>query len=153
MTQADPQYAAGVREGEILAGKYRVEKVLGVGGMGVVVAAHHVQLDEKVAVKFLLPAIAEHPDAVRRFLREARAAVKIKSEHVARVFDVGTLENGAPYFVMEHLEGGDLSAWLQQRGAMPFEQAVEFVIQACVAVADALAAVWTPSHRPPLQAC
>jgi eukaryotic-like serine/threonine-protein kinase len=137
MTHADPQYAAGVREGEILAGKYRVEKVLGVGGMGVVVAAHHVQLDEKVAVKFLLPAIAEHPDAVRRFLREARAAVKIKSEHVARVFDVGTLENGAPYFVMEHLEGGDLSAWLQQRGAMPVEQAVEFVIQACVAVADA----------------
>jgi eukaryotic-like serine/threonine-protein kinase len=137
MSQGDPQAAAGVREGEILAGKYRIEKVLGVGGMGVVVAAHHVQLDEKVAVKFLLPAIAEHPDAVRRFLREARAAVKIKSEHVARVFDVGTLENGAPYFVMEHLEGGDLSAWLQQRGAMPIEQAVEFVIQACVAVADA----------------
>jgi hypothetical protein len=129
--------AAGVREGDILAGKYRVERVLGVGGMGVVVAAHHLQLDEKVALKFLLPEALDNPEAVARFAREARAAVKIKSEHVARVTDVGTLANGAPYMVMEHLEGGDLGAWLEQRGALPIEQAVEFVLQACVAVADA----------------
>jgi tRNA A-37 threonylcarbamoyl transferase component Bud32 len=128
---------AGVRPGDILAGKYRVERVLGMGGMGVVVAAHHLQLDEKVALKFLLPEALGNPLAVARFAREARAAVKIKSEHVARVIDVGTLPNGAPYIVMEYLEGGDLSAWLAQRGPLPIELAVEFVLQACVALADA----------------
>jgi len=129
--------APGVREGDVLAGKYRVERVIGVGGMGVVVAAHHVQLDEKVALKFLLPEALGNPEAVARFAREARAAVKIKSEHVARVTDVGTLPNGAPYMVMEYLDGGDLAEWLKQRGALPIEQAVEFVLQACIAVADA----------------
>ncbi|MGD0678917.1 MAG: protein kinase [Polyangiaceae bacterium] len=127
----------GVREGDVLAGKYRVERVLGAGGMGVVVAAHHIQLDEKVALKFLLPEALGNADAVGRFVREARAAVKIKSEHVARVIDVGSLTNGAPFIVMEYLDGGDLAAWLKQRGALPIEQAVEFVLQACVAVADA----------------
>jgi serine/threonine-protein kinase len=133
----DPQRAAGVREGDVLAGKYRVERVLGMGGMGVVVAARHLQLDAKVAIKFLLPTMLEDRDAVARFAREARAAVKITSEHVARVFDVGTLETGAPYMVMEYLEGGDLAAWVKQRGALSVEQAVEFVLQACVAVAEA----------------
>ncbi len=128
---------AGVREGDVLAGKYRVERVLGVGGVGVVVAAHHIQLDEKVALKFLLPDALSNAEAVARFAREARAAVKIKSEHVARVIDVGTLPNGAPYMVMEYLEGEDLAAWLEQRGPLPTEQAVEFVLQACIAVADA----------------
>ena len=81
----------GIEEGDVLAGKYRVERVLGVGGMGVVVAAHHLQLDERVALKFLLPEALGDAEAVARFAREARAAVKIKSEHVARVIDVGTL--------------------------------------------------------------
>lgn len=129
--------AASVRVGEIIADKYRVERVLGVGGMGVVVAAHHIHLDARVALKFLLPETLSNSDAVVRFLREARAAVKIKSEHVARVTDVGTLPSGAPYMVMEYLEGEDLAEWLKQRGALPIEQAVEFVLQACVAVADA----------------
>ena len=137
MTQGYPQEAAGVREGEILAGKYRVERVLGLGGMGVVVAAHHVQLDEKVAIKFLLPAMLHNQEVVGRFAREARAAVKIKSEHVARVSDVGTLENGAPYMVMEYLDGADLAAWLQNAGPLPVEQAVDFVLQSCVGVASA----------------
>src|SRR5579863_3018741 len=136
LTQGDPQEAAGVHEGQILAGKYRVEKVLGVGGMGVVVAAQHVQLDEKVAIKFLLPTMLSNEEVVGRFAREARAAVKIKSEHVARVSDVGTLENGAPYMIMEFLEGGDLAAWLQKHGPLPIEQAVDFVVQACVGVAS-----------------
>jgi serine/threonine protein kinase len=98
-----------VNEGEILAGKYRVERVLGVGGMGVVVAALHLALDERVAIKFLLPEALTNAEAVARFAREARAAVKIKSQHVARVIDVGTLETGAPYMVMEFLKGQDLS--------------------------------------------
>jgi eukaryotic-like serine/threonine-protein kinase len=129
--------AAGVREGDVLAGKYRVDRVLGVGGMGVVVAAHHLHLDEHVAIKFLLPEAMSNPEAVARFDREARAAVKIKSEHVARVIDVGKLENGSPYMVMEYLEGRDLSAWLTERGTLPVEQAVDFVLQACEAIAEA----------------
>jgi eukaryotic-like serine/threonine-protein kinase len=128
---------AGVTEGNVLAGKYRVDKVLGIGGMGVVVAAHHIQLDDRVAIKFLLPETLGNADAVMRFAREARAAVKIKSEHVARVTDVGTLENGAPYMVMEYLEGSDLSAWLVQQGRLPVEQAVDLLLQACEAIAEA----------------
>ncbi len=127
----------GVAPGDVLAGKFRVERVLGAGGMGVVVSAHHLQLDEKVAIKFLLPAAVTKPDVLARFEREARAAVKIKSEHVARVIDVGRLETGAPYMVMEYLEGGDLRSWLKERGAMATEQAAEFVLQACEAIAEA----------------
>src|ERR1700682_5655918 len=96
---------APVTEGEILAGKYRVERVLGVGGMGVVVAAHHLALDRRVAIKFLLSEAALNPEVIARFAREARAAVKIESEHVARVIDVGALDSGAPYMVMEYLVG------------------------------------------------
>jgi serine/threonine protein kinase len=135
--QRGPNSAAGVREGDVLAGKYRVERVLGVGGMGVVVAAQHLQLDMKVAIKFLLPSMLANQEVVGRFAREARAAVRITSEHVVRVLDVGTLETGAPYMVMEYLQGGDLAAWLNERGPLPIDQAVEFVLQACIAVADA----------------
>ncbi len=124
-------------EGEILAGKYRIEKVLGEGGMGVVVAAQHIHLDDRVAIKFLLPGAKSNPEVLARFAREARAAVKIKSEHVARVSDVGTLENGTPYMVMEYLEGSDLAAWVHERGALSLEQATEFVLQACEAIAEA----------------
>jgi serine/threonine-protein kinase len=129
--------ALGVRPGDVLAGKYRVDRVLGAGGMGIVVAAHHMQLEEKVALKFLLPDALASADAVSRFFREAKAAVKIKSEHVAHVTDIGQLENGAPYIVMEYLEGADLAAWLRERGAMPVVQAVDFVLQACEAIAEA----------------
>ncbi len=126
-----------IAKGTVLAGKYRVERLLGQGGMGVVVEARHVALDERVALKFLLPHYAAHPDATTRFLREARAAAKIKSEHVARVSDVGTLESGAPYMVMEFLEGSDLAQVLAKRGPLPVEDVVECVIQACDAIAVA----------------
>src|SRR6187401_1560447 len=96
---------AEVNEGDVLAGKYRIERVLGQGGMGIVVAATHLQLDQRVALKFLLPSGVQHKETVERFAREARAAVRIRSEHVARVIDVGTLETGAPFMVMEYLEG------------------------------------------------
>jgi serine/threonine-protein kinase len=121
----------------MLAGKYRVERIIGQGGMGVVVAAHHLQLDEKVALKFLLPEALQNAESVSRFLREARAAAKIKNEHVARVIDVGQLETGSPYIVMEYLEGGDLSGWLEERGPLPIELAVDFMLQTCEALANA----------------
>jgi serine/threonine-protein kinase len=123
--------------GTILAGKYRVERILGQGGMGVVVEARHIALDERVALKFLLPEYANHPEASARFLREARNAVKIKSEHVARVSDVGTLESGAPYMVMEFLEGRDLAGTLEKTGVLTIPDAVDYVIQGCEAIAEA----------------
>ncbi len=125
------------KEGDVLAGKYRIDRVLGKGGMGVVVAAHHTTLRQNVAVKFLLAATAKRGDATERFLREARAAVSIQSEHVARVTDVGTLESGAPYMVMEFLTGSDLGQVLEERGPLPVEEAVDYVLQACEAIAEA----------------
>src|SRR5262245_27726359 len=118
-----------VSEGAILLGKYKVERILGEGGMGVVVAATHLHLKEKVALKFLLLEVSgvNGADHLARFLREAQAAVKIKSEHVARVSDVGTLDSGAPYMVMEYLEGRDLERVLGQDGPLEVSVAVDYV--------------------------
>jgi serine/threonine-protein kinase len=127
----------GVNVGDVLAGKYRVDKIIGMGGMGVVVGAHHLELDERVALKFLLPEALANDEAVARFAREARAAVKIKNEHVARVSDVGRLPNGAPYMVMEYLEGVDLATLIKQRGQLSVAEVVDYVLQACEALAEA----------------
>ena len=129
-------YITPVAPGDVLADKYRVERVLGAGGMGVVVAATHLELQEQVAVKFLHPEAIESPEAAARFIREARVAVKIRSENVARVIDVGRLDNGAPYMVMEYLEGEDLAAQIL-RGPLAIEAAVDYLIQACAAMAEA----------------
>ncbi len=126
-----------VQEGDLLAGKYRVEKVLGFGGMGIVVSAFRTDLDQRVAVKFLGSAAAERPDAAERFRREARAAAKIRSDHVARVLDVGTLDTGLPYMVMEFLEGNDIADELRRVGRLPMIEAVDFVLQAIEALAEA----------------
>jgi eukaryotic-like serine/threonine-protein kinase len=126
-----------INSGEVLAGKYRVDRILGVGGMGVVVAATHLQLHQQVALKFMLPEALRIPSFVERFAREARAAARLKSDHVARVLDVGTLESGSPYMVMEYLEGSDLGTVIETRGALPIEAAVDCVLQACDAVAEA----------------
>src|SRR5580704_14360460 len=126
--------------GELVAGKYRVERVIGHGGMGVVVAAMHEQLAQRVAIKMLLPEVKTSANALARFTREARAAAAIRGEHVARVLDVGELEGGAPYIVMEYLEGRDLAETIVARGTLPTEEAVAFVLQACEAIAEAHAA-------------
>jgi len=128
---------AEVKAGDLLAGKYRVERVLGEGGMGFVVAATHITLEERVALKFMRAEAMFREDGQQRFLREARAAVRLKSEHVARVLDVGTLEAGAPYIVMEYLEGADLSHVLGTRGGLPLAEVVDYVLQACDAIAEA----------------
>jgi serine/threonine-protein kinase len=123
--------------GEVVGGKFAIEKVLGIGGMGVVVAARHVQLGQRVAIKFLRKDAASQPEAVNRFLREARSAVGLQSANVVRVMDVGTLDSGLPYMIMEHLSGSDLGQLLQQRGTLPVEQAVDYVLQAMEAIAEA----------------
>ncbi|MEO8181281.1 MAG: serine/threonine-protein kinase [Deltaproteobacteria bacterium] len=124
---------ATVQPGDVLCDRYRVDRVLGAGGMGVVVLAEHIELRERVAIKFLLDDAAEDSELSERFLREARAAVKIRSEHVVRVSDVGRLPSGAPYLVMEYLEGEDLSQRLE-RGRVPIEDAVDYIIQCCEAM-------------------
>ncbi|AUX44128.1 protein kinase [Sorangium cellulosum] len=143
MTSTSPTHDEAdrlVREGQVLAGKFRVERVIGAGGMGVVVAATHLQLEERVAIKLLLPSATQSHTLAERFVREARAAAKIKSEHVARVMDVGTLDSGTPYMVMEFLSGSDLADAVRAGGPMPPQAAVEYVLQACEALAEAHAA-------------
>ncbi len=121
----------------VLLGKYRVDSIIGEGGMGVVLKAHHIELDEFVAIKCLLPEMMERKDIVSRFLREARAAVKLKGKHVARVIDVGKLETGVPYIVMEYLEGADLNAIIKHHGWQDPAVVVDLMLQACEAIAEA----------------
>src|SRR5579884_3235143 len=105
--------------GETIAGKYVVDGTCGRGGLAVVLSATHTALDQRVAIKMLLPEWSRDAEVVERFLREGRAATRIKSEHVVRVFDVGTLENGAPFLVLEYLEGHNLDDVLTMWGPLP----------------------------------
>jgi serine/threonine-protein kinase len=123
--------------GEVLAGKYRVDKIVGIGGMGMVVAATHLELDQRVAVKFMLPGSQESPDAAARFLREARAAGRLNSDHVCRVMDVGRFDNGTPYIVMEYLRGENLAVALRRRGPLRVSDAVDLILQAIEGLAEA----------------
>jgi eukaryotic-like serine/threonine-protein kinase len=125
--------------GHTVAGKYVVTRVVGGGGMGQVVAAMHVDLEQEVAIKIMLPERASGAESVERFLREARAASLLKSLHIARVFDVGKTASGLPYIVMELLHGEDLVDVLS-RGPLPSTAATDAIIQACDAVAEAHAA-------------
>ncbi|MGC4087951.1 MAG: serine/threonine-protein kinase [Polyangiaceae bacterium] len=134
MTKGAGQYPA---TGDVLQGKYRLEQLLGRGGMGVVFAAHHLQLDQRVALKFLNEAAASNGEAVARFLREARATVKIANDHVVRILDAGTFDSGVPYLVMEFLQGCDVDSELSRRGRFPVEEALDFVLQAGEAIAEA----------------
>ncbi len=126
-----------MRTGEVVSGKFRIERVLGQGGMGVVVAAKHLQLDETVALKFLRAHASSDPDALARFAREARAAAKLKSEHVARVLDAGIADDGTPYIVMEYLEGRTLGRVLEDQGRLDVATATEYAIQTCEGLAEA----------------
>lgn len=131
-----------IAEGDVIAGKYRVEGMVAVGGMGVVVSATHLALGQIVAIKVLLPLEAndDSSSAIPRFLREARAAAALKSEHVVRIFDVDTLPSGLPYMVMELLSGQDLRRVVKLGGPLPVERAVDFVLQAADAIGEAHAA-------------
>jgi serine/threonine-protein kinase len=129
-----------VEIGQVVADTYRVDSLIGQGGMGVVVSAHHVHLEQRVAIKFLLSDIADHGEAAERFRREARAAAQIQSDHVVRVLDVGSLEGTVPYMVMEYLKGEDLGQVLANGRPLPIRDAVRYVLEACEAVGQAHAA-------------
>ena len=123
--------------GDIIGGKYLCERLLGAGGMGAVIGARHEQLGQQVAIKVLLPSALTDPLASERFLREARAAISFRSDHVARVIDFGTLDAGSPYLVMEHLEGSDLKDLISRKGPLPVASAIDYIMQACEALCEA----------------
>lgn len=122
--------------GDLIAGKYRIESVEAIGTAGVVFAARHAKLGERVALKFLRPEVAYLPSLRSRFEHEARAAARLRSEHVVRVLDVETTEKGLPCIVMEYLEGCDLKKHLAARGPLPLGEAAEYVAQACIGLAE-----------------
>lgn len=128
---------APVPVGSVLSGKYRVDRVIGAGGMGVVLEATHLQLGERVALKFMAQDAVRDPEARARFAREARSMFKLKSQHVARVLDVAELDDGAPFMVMEYLSGRDVGRILDERRRLPSDTAVDFVLQTCEAIAEA----------------
>ncbi len=120
-------------KGDIVGEKYEIEKVVGRGGMGAVYSARHRELGHQVAIKVLF---TEHGDEGARFLREAQTCARLSSDHITRVFDVGRLDTGAPFLVMELLHGSDLSGL----GTPPVPVAVGYLLQACAGVAEAHAA-------------
>jgi serine/threonine-protein kinase len=139
---SDPRFrtdapAAPAAPGEIIGGKYQVGECIGFGGMGVVCAATHLELERKLAIKFVRPEFAESDEFVTRFLNEARAAAALRSEHVAQVLDCGRLPSGTPYMVLEHLEGADLESIVGTKGPLHVELAVDLALQLCEALAEA----------------
>jgi serine/threonine-protein kinase len=130
----------GAEPGQVIGDKYEVERVLGLGGMGVVVSAWHRVLGERVAIKFPLPELRDAIEPRERLLREARACARLRSEHAVRLLDVGTLANGLPYVVMEYLAGRTLAERLREDGVVPATLAVDSIVQACDALEEAHAA-------------
>ena len=135
-----PPLAHLERAGSVIAGKYAIVRVIGEGGMGVVYEATHLRLRQRVAVKMLQKEMLTHEVIVSRFEREARAAAQLRSRHTARVMDVDVTtgpHGGLPYMVMEFLEGRDLESELAERVRLPYDEAVDVVLQACAAMLEA----------------
>lgn len=122
--------------GDVLAKKYRLDGLIGEGGTGLVVAARHLQLDQPVAIKFLRTALSNEEIRLR-FEREARAIEKLTNDHVVLLYDVGTLDDGEPFMVMEYLEGRDLARVLKEESKLPIADAVDCMLQVCEALAEA----------------
>src|SRR5690242_13455438 len=114
--------------GTLLGGRYLLDRPIAEGGMGEVWRARHLKLDIAVAVKLMSPVLAASTAARIRFEREAKAAARLSSPHVGEVHDYG-VEGDAPYIVMEHLDGEDLSARLHARGRLGPEDTAEIVDQ------------------------
>jgi serine/threonine protein kinase len=137
LTRAQPKQHAALNAGDIVEGRYRVGPVIGVGGMGIVYKAQHVELGTWVALKVIRPEIAQNSSLWRRFAREARALAALHNKNVVRVHDAGTLPTGLRYLVMELLDGTDLRRLLHERGAMSVPEAVDYALQVCSALGDA----------------
>ncbi|MBW2526705.1 MAG: protein kinase, partial [Deltaproteobacteria bacterium] len=133
----EPVDVTNLEPGTVLLNKYRVVETLGIGGMGVVVAADHLMLATRVALKFLLPKLLSNEQVAERFMREARAAIRIDSSHVCKVIDVDTLPDGPPFMVMEYLQGEDLAFLVDSGRRFAIEEAIDLIVQAAEALAQA----------------
>jgi serine/threonine-protein kinase len=123
--------------GDVVGGKYRVERLIGRGAMGAVFSARHELLGRQVALKLMSQEHADSPQSITRFFNEARAVARIESEHIARILDMGQTEGGSPFIVLELLEGEDLSQTLESRGPLPVSDVVGWIVQALEAMAEA----------------
>ena len=132
-----PEEGLPVQVGSVVTGRFRIERLLGVGGMGCVFEAHHLQLNRPVALKFMLPQYARDRTAVDRFVREARAAVRLVTEHVGRVLDLGALDDGCPFLIMELLAGETVEQRLAREGPFPAPVAIDVVQQLLLALGEA----------------
>jgi len=139
-SQADALSSEESFEGQVVSGKYKVDRLVGSGGMGTVWLGQHIGLGNRVAIKFIRPQFAARDDARRRFEIEARAAASVDSKHAVKVYDYGVTEAGLPYIVMEYLEGESLSEALIRRGPFPDEEAAKVIRQAARALTKAHAA-------------
>ncbi len=126
--------------GDVIDDKYRIDKVLGSGAMGIVVLATNVALRSEVALKFMHPMMAIEPKHANRFIREARAAVQLRNQHITQVFDLGEHPDNGPFIVMEYMKGQDLLEYLKDKAPLPTNEAVELIRQAATGVAMAHAA-------------
>ncbi|HWO08034.1 MAG TPA: protein kinase [Polyangiaceae bacterium] len=136
LDDGQPSSGSPLQIGQVVCGKYRIERQIGRGGMGIVLAATHLQLGHLVAIKVMRRDLVADDRALDRLLIEARAAARIRSEHVARVLDVGMLDSGSPFIVMEYLEGENLADLLDRLGALDIDQAAAFLMQCCLALAE-----------------
>jgi serine/threonine-protein kinase len=128
------------RAGQVVGGKYRLDAMIGRGGMGSVWAATHVGLGRRLAVKLIAREYVRSPEALRRFEAEAKAAARLESRHVVGVFDNGTLDDGTPFIAMELLQGETVSDRVERAGPLPLDATVELLAQCCRALAHAHAA-------------
>ncbi|WP_437681348.1 serine/threonine-protein kinase [Sorangium sp. So ce131] len=135
--ESRPDNVYTIAPGTVIARKYRVERTIGRGGMGLVVEALHLDLDTRVAIKFLLPEFMSYTEAAERFMREARTVAKLQTPHVVRVLDVAALESGEPYMVMELLDGEDLACHAAEAGTLAIGECIDHIVQACEALAEA----------------
>ena len=128
----------GVEPGTLLGGTYRIVRRIGSGGMGEVYEAAHERLAHRYAVKFLHPAVREHPEALPRFMREAQVTSRLRHPGIVSVVDFNTLPGGAAYLVMEYLEGESLGKLLARTGPLPLARVVD--------ITDQLSSALTAAH-------
>ena len=136
LTTAEAEFEQGLLRQRV-GGKYVVERILGRGGMGCVALGRHEQLGQRVAIKFMLASVAADETLRARFMREAQLAATLRSDNVVDVFDVGVLDDGLPFMVMEYLEGHSLADELKSRTRLPVAVATGYVLQALHAIAEA----------------
>lgn len=129
--------SALISRGAILAKRYRIDGILAEGGMGTVYRAFHLVLERPVAIKVMRPELSRAPEAVARFVNEARSAAQLCGPHALRVIDIGRIQGGPPYLVLELLEGADLRTLLSERGPFAPAEAIDLILQACEALKEA----------------